>query len=226
MTSKRFKEVQSQVDSKTMYSIEEAIKLAKATAKVKFDASIDVHCRLGIDVKKSEEAVRGTVTLPHSAGKTKRVAAFVEPEKEAEAKAAGADLVGGEEMINELVSKGKIDFDVAVSTPGMMPKLAKAAKILGPKGLMPNPKTDTVSAQISKIIAEQKAGKLSFKNDDTGNVHAMIAKASMDEAKILENFNVFLETLRKTKRPSSKGIFIRSCTIVASMGPAIRVQVS
>lgn len=226
MTSKRFKEVRAQIDPKITYSIEEAIKLAKTTAKVKFDASIDVHCRLGIDIKKSEEAVRGTVTLPNSAGKTKRVAAFVEPEKEAEAKAAGADLVGGEEMINELLSKGKIDFDVAVATPGMMPKLAKAAKILGPKGLMPNPKTDTVSQQIGKIVTEQKAGKLSFKNDDTGNVHATIAKASMDDAKILENFNVFMEALRKTKRPSSKGIFIRSCTMVSTMGPSIRVSVN
>lgn len=226
MKSKRFNEIQGQVDPKMTYSIEEAIKLAKATSKVKFDASIDVHCRLGIDVKKSEEAVRGTVTLPHSAGKTKRVAAFVEAEKEAEAKAAGADLVGGEEMINELVTKGKIDFDVAVATPGMMPKLAKAAKILGPKGLMPNPKTDTVGPQIAKIIAEQKAGKLSFKNDDTGNVHATIGKASMEEAKIQENLSSFLETLRKAKRPSSKGIFIRSCTLVSTMGPAIRVSVN
>ncbi|MEK7665851.1 MAG: 50S ribosomal protein L1 [Patescibacteria group bacterium] len=226
MTSKRFKEAKTQIDPKMTYTIEEALKLAKETSKIKFDASIDVHCRLGIDPKKSEEAIRSTITLPHSSGKTKRVIAFVEAEKEAEAKMAGADIVGGEDLINEIASKGKIDFDVAVATPGMMAKLAKAAKILGPRGLMPNPKTDTVGLQIAKIITEQKAGKLSFKNDDTGNVHVTIGRVSMDVAHLVENFNAYIEALKKTRRPSSKGIFIPSCTIVATMGPAIRVTVT
>lgn len=226
MTSKRFKEAKTKIDPKTTYGVAEAMKLAKETSTVKFDASIDVHCRLGIDPKKSEEAIRSTIVLPHASGKSKRVIAFVEPEKEAEAKAAGADIVGGEELVNDLVSKGKIDFDVAVATPGMMPKLAKAAKLLGPKGLMPNPKTDTVSPQIGKIVAEQKAGKLSFKNDDTGNVHVTIGRVSMSETQLVENFNAYLEALKKSKRPSSKGIFVQSCTIVSSMGPAIRVSVN
>ena len=214
------------VDSKKSYAIEDAITLVKETTKVKFDATVELHCKLGIDVKQSDQNVRGTISLPHSVGKSRRVAAFVEPDKEAEAKAAGADLVGGEELIAEIVTKGKIDFDVAVATPGMMPKLAKAAKILGPKGLMPNPKTDTVGAQIGKIVAEQKAGKLTFKNDDTGNVHVMVGKVSFDNAKIAENVNVVLDLMRKLKPSSAKGIYFKTCVLTSTMGPAIHLQVS
>lgn len=226
MRSKRYSEAKKLVDSKKNYSIEEAVTLVKETTKVKFDATVELHCKLGIDVKQSDQNIRGTISLPHAVGKTRRVAAIVEPDKEAEAKAAGADIVGGEEFISELVSKGKIDFDVAVATPGMMPKLAKAAKVLGPKGLMPNPKTDTVGAQISKIIAEQKAGKLTFKNDDTGNVHVMVGKVSFDDAKIVENVNAVLELMRRLKPNSAKGIYFKNCVLTSTMGPAIHLQVS
>lgn len=226
MRSQRYLSSQKIFDPKVAYSLEEAVRLAKKTSSVNFDATIEMHCRMGIDPKKGEEAIRGTIALPHAFGKTKKIAAFVEPEREEEARAAGADLVGGEELIGEIVSKGKTDFDVAVATPGMMSKMAKAAKILGPKGLMPNPKTDTVGLQIGRIIAEQKAGKINFKNDDTGNVHVGLGKCSMDELAIQENAKVFLEALKKTRRPSSKGIFIRGCVVMSTMGPGIKVTVS
>lgn len=226
MHSKRYNEVKSKVDAKTAYSLADAVKLVKETSSVKFDASVELHCKLGIDASQGDQNVRGTLVLPNPVGKSTRVAAFVEPDKEAEAKAAGADLVGGEELINEIASKGKIDFDIAVATPGMMPKLAKAAKILGPKGLMPNPKTDTVSAQIGKIIAEQKAGKLSFKNDDTANVHMLVGKVSFDEQKLIDNVTAVIELLRRMKPNSAKGIYFKSCTLTSTMGPAVRISIS
>ncbi len=226
MHGKRYKEVKKLVDNKKAYSVVEGVGLVKETSKVKFDATVELHVKLGIDVKQSDQNIRGTISLPNAVGKARRVAAFVEPDKEAEAKAAGADLVGSEELINEIITKGKIDFDVAVATPGMMPKLAKAAKILGPKGLMPNPKTDTVGAQIAKIIKEQKAGKLTFKNDDTGNVHVMVGKVSFDTANIAENVNAVLDLMRKLKPSTAKGIYFRTVVLTSSMGPAIHIQVS
>jgi len=226
MRSKRYTEAKKKVDGKIAYAVADAIRLVKETANVKFDGTVEVHCKLGIDPKQSDQNVRGTLSLPHSVGNSTRVAAFVEADKEAEAKQAGADIIGGEELINEIVSKGKIDFDVAVATPSMMPKLAKAAKILGPKGLMPNPKTDTVNANIGKIVTEQKAGKLSFKNDDTSNIHVMIGKVSFDETKLLENFTTFIEAVRKLKPSSAKGIYFKTVVIKNVMGPAIRVAIS
>jgi len=168
--------------------------------------------------------VRGTIAFPHGTGKTKKVAAFVEPDKESEAKAAGADIIGTEEVIAQIAQKGVLDFDVAVATPAMMPKLAKLAKILGPKGLMPNPKTDTVGANISKIIAEQKAGKQSFKNDNTGNLHTVFGRVNMDQAKLTENLNALLDAVRKLKPSSSKGVFLRTAVVTSTMGPGIKIQ--
>lgn len=214
------------IDSKKLYSLDEAVELVKKTSKAKFDATIEVHARLGIDTKKGEQQVRGTVALPHGAGKVKRVAAFVGPDKEKEAKDAGADLVGGEELIKEIGATKKIAFDIAVATPDMMPKLAKVAKILGPKGLMPNPKTDTVGADIGKLVSEQKRGKLSFKNDDTGNVHVAVGKASMSASALKENAKAFLDTLRRAKPPTSKGLFLQGITMCATMGPGIKVAYS
>ncbi|MEK7105711.1 MAG: 50S ribosomal protein L1 [Patescibacteria group bacterium] len=226
MRGKRYTEAKKMIDSKKSYTVAEAVQLVKDASRVKFDATVELHVKLGIDVKQSDQNIRGTISLPHSVGKSRRVAAFVEPDKEAEAKAAGADLIGSEELINEIVTKGKIDFDVAVATPGMMPKLAKAAKVLGPKGLMPNPKTDTVGAQIGKIIAEQKAGKLTFKNDDTGNVHVMVGKVSFDNAKITENLNAILDLMRKLKPSTAKGIYFKTVVLTSTMGPAVHLQVS
>ncbi len=225
MPSKRFKEATGQIDPEKIYSIDEAIDLAKKTSTVKFDASVELHLRLGIDPKKSDQLVRGTIALPYMSGKTKRVAAFVEPDKEDMAKAAGADLVGGEELVNEIVTKGKIDFDVAVATPSMMPKVAKAAKVLGPKGLMPNPKTDTVGDNLEKMIKEQKAGKLSFRNDNGGNLHVNIGKVSLENDKIKANLEAMIEAVKKVKPTAAKGTYLKGAYLTTSMGPSIKIAV-
>jgi len=225
MPSKRFQKIKSTVDTKKTYGIDEAIELVKNTSKVKFDATIEMHFNLGIDPKKGEEQVRSTMVLPHTFGKAKTVAAFVESNKEDEAKNAGADLVGGEELIAEIAKTGKINFDVAVATPSMMPKLAKVAKILGPKGLMPNPKTDTVGTHIGKIVEELKKGKLAFKNDDTGNVHIPVGKVSFEKEKLVANIQAILDVIKKVKPASSKGTFIKKAVLSSTMGPGFKVQI-
>jgi large subunit ribosomal protein L1 len=225
--SKRFAAVRALVDSKKSYTLPEAVALVKKTASAKFDEAVEVHLRLGVDPTKSDQQVRGVIALPHGVGgKAKRVAAFVEAAKEAEAKEAGADIFGGEDLIAKISSSGVIEFDVAVATPSMMPKLAKLAKLLGPKGLMPNPKTDTVSANVSKMIAEQKAGKQSFKNDTFGNIHQIVGRASFPEAKLAENLTAFIDLVKKLKPSSSKGIYVQNASISCTMGPGIRVEVA
>ncbi len=223
--SKRNTELQELVDKNKTYSIDEALELVKKTATAKFDESIELHIRLGIDPKKSDQQVRGTITFPHSIGKNKIVAAFVDPEKEAEAKDAGADIIGNEEIIAELATKGNINFDVAVATPTMMPKLAKLARLLGPRGLMPNPKTDTVSQNVTKMIQEQKAGKESFKNDNTSNIHQIFGRASMGEAELKENLMALIDSIKRLKPASAKGIYLRNISISSSMGPGIKVEI-
>lgn len=181
---------------------------------------------LGIDPKQSDQQIRPTIVLPHGSGKTVRVAAFVDSANETAAKEAGADIVGTEETIDKLVQTGTIEFDVAVAVPSMMPKLAKAARVLGPRGLMPNPKTDTVGTDVAKMIKEQKGGKVSFKNDNTGNIHAIVGKASFDEAKLLENTKTVIEAIKKAKPASSKGIFIKSAFMSSTMGPGVQIDPS
>lgn len=214
------------VDAKKLYAPEEALELAKKTATTKFDGSVEVHINLGIDVKKGDQQVRSTIIFPHSIGKAKKVIAFVPADKEKDAKEAGAEIVGGEELIEELAKTGKIDFEVAVATPEMMPKLAKVAKILGPSGLMPNPKTDTVGANIKKLIEDVKKGKVAFKNDTTGNIHQSIGKSSMDAKNLLENFNILLDAIKKNKPASAKGVYLNSVTLTTTMGPGIKVDTS
>ncbi len=224
--SKRYQEVKKLVDAKKLYPIAEAMELMKKTTLTKFDGTAEVHLNLGIDVRKGDQQVRSTITLPHATGKIKKVAAFVNADKEKEAKEAGADLIGGEDLINEIAKSSKIEFDVAVATPDMMPKLAKIAKILGPVGLMPNPKTETVSPNVKKMVEELKKGKLSFKNDAQGNVHQAFGKMSMDAKALTENLAAFIEAVRKTKPASSKGSFIKTMTIKSTMGPGIHVDPS
>ena len=226
MHSKRYLELKKRIDVKKTYSTDEAFSLLKQFGTSKFDESVELHIRLGIDPKKSDQQIRGTIVLPHGIGKTKKVAAFVEPEKQTEAKEAGADLVGGEELIAEMAKSGKIAFDVAIATAAMMPKLAKIAKLLGPRGLMPNPKTDTVGPNITKMVQEQKSGKINFKNDDTGNVHTLFGRVSFAEAQLKENFLVLIEAIRKAKPSSSKGEFIRNATITTTMGPGIKIELA
>ncbi len=213
------------VEATKLYTPEEALALIKKINTAKFDATVEVHCHLGIDPAKSDQQVRGTINFPHGTGKTKKIAAFVDAANEKAAEAAGADIVGSERLIDEIAASGKFDFEVAIATPSMMPKLAKIAKILGPKGLMPNPKSETVTTDVKKTIAELKKGKITFKNDDTGNVHVAIGKISFEDNKLAENFKVFLDALRRAKPSSSKGVFLRSCTVTSTMSPAVKVSV-
>lgn len=222
--SKRYDEQSQKVDKDKLYPLAEALKLAKETANTKFDSSVEAHIRLGIDTKKSDQLVRGAVVLPHGIGKTVRIAAFVSPDKEADAKSAGADLVGGEDMIEELKRTGKIDFEVALATPDMMPKLAVVAKVLGPRGLMPSPKNDTVTTDVKKTIEELKKGKISFKNDDTANIHQSIGKTSFTEAQLTENYETFIDAVKKAKPQAAKGTYIKNISLSTTMGPGIRVE--
>jgi len=223
--SKRFNEIKTKVDKTKVYPLAEAIKLAKETATTKFDSSIEIAVKTGIDTGKSEQQVRATVLLPHGTGKKIKIAVIAPPDKQKEAKAAGADIIGGEELIEQIAKTQKISFDILVTIPEMMKDLAKIAKILGPKGLMPSPKTDTVSPNLKKTIEELAKGKISFKNDDTGNIHIIIGKASFPDDKLSENYQTFLEALNKCKPAGIKGIFIKNITISSTMGPGIRVQI-
>ena len=224
--SKRYQEAVKKVDKNKSYSIEEAITLIKATSSTKFDSSVEVHIRLGIDPKKGEQQVRGTVSLPHGTGKTKRIAAFVPADKEKDATAAGADLVGGQELIDRIKQTGKIEFDVAVTLPEMMPKLAAIAKILGPRGLMPSPKNETITTNLKKTIAELEGGKVNFKNDGTGNIHQVIGKTSFSDQQLLANYQALLDTVRKGKPSSSKGVYLKNISLTTTMGPGVKVLLS
>lgn len=222
--SKRYNEAKKLVDSQKLYSPLEAVELVKQTSKTKFDGTVEVHLNLGIDVKKSDQLIRATIVLPHGTGKTKRVAAFVPSDKEKEAKDAGADIVGSEDLIESIAKSGKVDFDVAVATPDMMPKMAKVAKILGPKGIMPNPKTETVSPNVKKMVEELKKGKVTLKNDATGNIHQALGKISYENKNIIENLESVIAAIRKNKPASAKGSYIKNVVLTSTMGPAIHVD--
>ena len=211
-------------DKNKSYSLNEAIKIVKSITKTKFDASVEVHFRLGINTKKSDQQIRGAVSLPHGTGKTIKIAAFVSPENEAAVKAAGADFVGGEDLVAEIKKTEKTDFQVAIAEVSMMRTLAQIAKILGTRGLMPSPKSDTVTQNPVKAVEELKKGKISFKNDDTGNLHAIIGKVSFSDDKLAENFNSLLETIRKAKPSASKGTFIKNTSLSSSMSTGVKVS--
>jgi large subunit ribosomal protein L1 len=222
--SKRFVAAKSQVDIKKTYPIEEAVALAKATSTVKFDASIDVHVKLGINQQKTEQQVRSSVVLPNGTGKSVKIAVVsTNSDQIKAAKAAGADLTGDTDIINE-IKDGKINFNVLVATPEAMKLLSPVAKVLGPKGLMPNPKDGTVAANAGEAVANLKKGKVTYKNDDGGNLHITIGRASFDNTKLAENFRALMESVNKAKPASAKGTYIKSVTISTSMGPGIKVS--
>ncbi|MEA1962990.1 MAG: 50S ribosomal protein L1 [Patescibacteria group bacterium] len=212
-------------DKQKVYSLEEAVELTKKLSKTKFDASVEAHFRLGINAKKGDQQIRTAVSLPHGTGKTIKVAAFVSPEKEKEAKEAGADFAGSEDLIAEIKKTEKTDFQVAVAEPAIMRNLAQIAKILGTRGLMPSPKNETVTPNPIKAIKELKKGKINFKNDDTGNIHAVIGKVSFDDKKLIENFNVLAEAIKKAKPAKAKGVYIKNISISSSMGSGIKIVV-
>lgn len=215
----------AKIDKTKFYSLDEAIALIKETANTKFDSTVEIHVRLGIDPKKSDQQIRATVALPHGTGKSKKIAAFVGPNDEKAAKEAGADLIYTEEEIKRLKDTGKIDFEIAVATAEMMPKMAVVAKVLGPKGLMPSPKTETVGTDVKKMITELKKGKAAFKNDDGANLHLGIGKASFSAAQLKENIVAFLDVLRKAKPNSAKGTYLKNVYLTSSMGPSVKVSV-
>jgi large subunit ribosomal protein L1 len=210
-------------ENNQIYPITEALAEVKKNSKAKFDESVEVHVRLAIDPKKSEQQVRGVAELPNGTGKKVKIAVFTTTEKKA-AEDAGADTVGGEELIDKIKSSGKIDADIAIATPEMMPKLATIAKILGPKGLMPNPKNKTVTSKVKEIIESLKKGRADFKNDNSGNVHQIIGKVSFEAEKLEENFKSFIEALRKSRPEAAKGKFIKSISVCSTMGKAYRVS--
>ena len=221
------KDLKSKVDADKLYPLEEALALVKSTSTVKFDASVEVHVRLGIDVSKSDQQIRATVALPHGTGKKTIIAAFVGANDEKPAAEAGADFIYTESEIKGFQSGAtKIEFDIAVATPEMMPKLAIAAKVLGPKGLMPNPKTGTVDKDVKKMVMDLKKGKVAFKNDDTANVHTSIGKVSFETEKLKENFESLMEALRKVKPSSAKGTYLKAVYLTSSMGPSVKVEIA
>ena len=223
--AKRVKANNGLVEKDKVYSVQEAIELAKKTANTKFVGSLEVHIRAGIDPKQTDQNIRGTASLPHGTGKLKRVAAFVSDSKEKEAKDAGATLVGGEDLIKTIKETEKVDFDVAIAEPAMMPKLALIAKILGPKGVMPNPKTGTVGANIGQMVKEIAGGKVNFKNDDSGNIHQIIGKSNFESKQLLENFKAFYDAVVHAKPSTVKGQYIVSVSMNATMGPGIKLKV-
>ncbi|MBI4050099.1 MAG: 50S ribosomal protein L1 [Candidatus Doudnabacteria bacterium] len=222
--SKRHEQALTQIDQAKSYSIEEAVALAKQTSKVKFDATVEAHFRLNVDPKASDQKVRTQVSLPHGTGKQLRIAAFVSAAKEKEAQSAGADIVGGDELIKKIKETGKADFDVAVAESAMMKSLAGVAKILGQKGLMPNPKTGTVGEDVVRMISELKGGKVDVRMDDSGNIHQAVGKVSFDDSKLVENFSTLKDAIQRAKPAGVKKEFIASITLATSMGPGIRVQ--
>lgn len=213
-----------EVDKTKKYKIDEALELLKSNAKAKFEESVELHVRLGINVKKSEQHVKGTVVLPHGTGKDKKIAAFVGDAKEKEAKAAGADVVGGEELIAEIKKTGKCDFDVAIAEPAMMKNLAQIARVLGPRGMMPSPKNDTVTENIEQTVKDLKGGKVAFRNDDSGNIHQPVGKANWEASKLKENIELFLAEVKKLRPAGIKGNFLKNISISSTMGKGIKLD--
>ncbi|HEY9166863.1 MAG TPA: 50S ribosomal protein L1 [Candidatus Kryptonia bacterium] len=224
--SKRFTEASKLVDKSKEYTVEEAVEKIKATAKAKFDESIDIAVRLGVDPRHADQAIRGTVSLPHGIGKTVRVLVLTKQvQKQDEAKQSGADYVGFDDYIKK-IQEGWSDIDVIVATPDAMGEVGRLGKILGPKGLMPNPKSGTVTMDVAKAVTEIKAGKMEFRVDKSGNLHSVVGKASFDKQKLIENVNSFLAAVNRLKPASAKGQYIRTVAISSTMGPSVRIDKS
>ena len=219
---KKYTEAAKLVDRATQYDVAEAISLVKKTAVAKFDETVEAHIRLGVDGRHADQQVRGAVVLPHGTGKT--VLVFAKGDKVAEAEAAGADFVGGEELIPRIQNEGWFDFDVVVATPDMMGVVGRLGRVLGPKGLMPNPKAGTVTMDVTKAVNDIKAGKIEYRLDKANIIHCPVGKASFTEEQLTENFNTLMDAIVKAKPASAKGTYMKSVTVTSTMGPGIKVN--
>jgi len=221
---KIYKESAKLVDRSTLYDVNDALALAVQTAKAKFDETVEVHIKLGVDGRHADQQVRGAIVLPHGTGKTKKVLVFAKGPKAAEAEAAGADYVGAEELATKIQTENWFDFDVVVATPDMMGVVGRLGKILGPKGLMPNPKSGTVTMDVERALQEIKAGKVEYRLDKTNIVHTPIGKVSFGTEKLADNFNALLEAVVKAKPAAAKGQYLKSVTVASTMGPGVKVN--
>ena len=224
--SKRYAKVLEQVDKTKVYSKEEAMKLVKETSNVKFDSTIEVAMNLNLDSKKADQQLRGAIVLPNGTGKTKKILVLAKGDQAKQAKEAGADYVGDIDMIEKIGKENWFDFDVIIATPEMMPALGKIGKLLGPKGLMPNPKTGTVTMEVGKAVLETKKGKVNYRTDSYGNVHGIIGKSSFTEAMLLENLTTFVNTILKVKPSTVKGNYVKNISVSSTMGPGIKVDLN
>ena len=222
---KKYQDAAKLIEAGKLYAPDEAVALVKKTAVAKFDETVELHVRLGVDPKYADQQVRGAMVLPHGTGKSKKVLAFAQGEKVKEAEDAGADFVGSDELVTK-IQGGWTDFDVAVATPDMMGVVGRLGKILGPRGLMPNPKLGTVTMDLKKAVSEAKAGKIEYRTDKSGNVHVPIGKVSFEEQKLQENYQALMDTLIKAKPAAAKGQYVRSITLVTTMGPAVPVALN
>ena len=215
-----------QIDKNKAYTIEEAVALVKKTSNSKFDATLEVAMNLNLDVKKADQQLRGAVVLPHGTGKSKRILVLAKGEQATRATNAGADFVGDIDMITKIEKENWFDFDVIIATPEMMPMLGKIGKLLGPKGLMPNPKTGTVTTDVVKAIEETKKGKVNYRTDSFGNVHGVFGKASFEDNKLVENLTAFIDVILKAKPTTAKGIYVKNVSISSTMGPGVKIDLT
>ena len=221
---KKYQELRKLVDATNLYEVKEAVDLVKKTATAKFDETIETHIKLGVDSRHADQQVRGAIVLPHGTGKTARVLVFAKGEKATEAEKAGADFVGADDLVTKIQNENWFDFDVVVATPDMMGVVGRLGRVLGPKGLMPNPKSGTVTFDVERAINEIKAGKVEYRLDKTNIIHVPIGKASFEEDKLAENFKTLLEAVIKAKPAAAKGQYLKSITITSTMGPGIKVN--
>lgn len=223
---KKYQDSVKEFDKAELFDVDQAMEIVVKSAKAKFDETVELHARLGVDGRHADQQVRGAIVLPHGVGKTKKVLVFAKGPKATEAEEAGADFVGAEEMAQKIQSEGWFDFDVVVATPDMMGVVGRLGRVLGPKGLMPNPKSGTVTFDVDKAVNEIKAGKVEYRLDKSNIIHVAIAKASFDEAKIEENLNVLIDAIKKAKPAAAKGQYFRSVTLTSTMSPGVKLSVA
>ena len=223
---KKYAEVAKLVEKNKLYTLEEAVSLVKKTSYAKFDSSVELAMNLNLDTKKADQQLRGTICLPHGTGKTKRILVIAKGDKAKDAKEAGADYVGDVDLLEKIEKENWFEFDVLIATPDMMPQLGKLGKVLGPKGLMPNPKTGTVTLDVTKAVNEVKQGRIEYRTDSYGNVHVIVGKVSFDNHKLVENIKEFVKLIQKTQPSVVKGTYVKNVSISATMGPGIKIDIN